>query len=79
MSETSRRSSGASFYNDGGRTGSVSSVPTVDEGDSGDDQSLSATPQPKAGASQGADGAVDILADMSAMQREIDALMARSK
>jgi hypothetical protein len=83
MSDTSRRSSGASLYS-GGRTSSVSSIPTVDEGDSGEDRSFNATPQPetqqarKNGAAAAA-GNVDILADMSAMQAEIDALMARSK
>jgi hypothetical protein len=62
----------------------VSSIPTVDEGDSGEDRSFNATPQPetqqarKNGAAAAA-GNVDILADMSAMQAEIDALMARSK
>jgi hypothetical protein len=84
MSDTSRRSSGASLYSSGGRTSSVSSIPTVDEGDSGEDRSFNATPQPEmhhTGSNGGtaAAGNVDILADMSAMQAEIDALMARSK
>ena len=84
MSDTSRRSSGASLYS-GGRTSSVSSIPTVDEGDSGEDRSFNATPQPEMqrasenGGAAAAAGNVDILADMSAMQAEIDALMARSK
>jgi hypothetical protein len=83
MSDTSRRSSGASLYS-GGRTSSVSSIPTVDEGDSGEDRSFNATPQPEMqpasrNGSTASAGNVDILADMSAMQAEIDALMARSK
>ena len=82
MSDTSRRSIGASLYS-GGRTSSVSSIPTVDEGDSGEDRSFNATPQPEMQRpdenSATAAGNVDILADMSAMQAEIDALMARSK
>ena len=62
----------------------MSSIPTVDEGDSGEDRSINATPQPgmqRASENGGAAAAgnVDILADMSAMQAEIDALMARSK
>jgi len=63
----------------------VSSIPTVDEGDSGEDRSFNATPQPEMqrasenGGAAAAAGNVDILADMSAMQAEIDALMARSK
>ncbi|THZ53774.1 hypothetical protein D6C90_00376 [Aureobasidium pullulans] len=78
MSDTSRRSSGASFS---GRTSSVSSIPTVDEGDSGgEDRSFNATPQPEMqSAAAASGGGPDILADMSAMQAEIDALMARSK
>ncbi|KAI4719246.1 hypothetical protein E4T48_04532 [Aureobasidium sp. EXF-10727] len=79
MSDTSRRSSGASFYSSGGRTPSVSSIPTVDEGDSGEDRSFNATPQPEAQQAGANNGGGDILADMSAMQAEIDALMARSK
>ncbi|KAI5204796.1 hypothetical protein E4T39_03463 [Aureobasidium subglaciale] len=79
-SDTSRRSSGASLYSTNGRTASISSIPTVDEGDSDEDRSFNATPQPEM-QNQRAGEAVggDILADMSAMQAEIDALMARSK
>lgn len=81
LSETSRRSSGASFHSVGGRTPSITSIPTVDEADSGDDTARGATPQPvPAGDSvtKTASGS-DILEDMNAMQREIDALMAKSK
>ncbi|KAH0086795.1 hypothetical protein KCU96_g9687, partial [Aureobasidium melanogenum] len=85
MSDTSRRSSGASIYSAGGRTPSISSIPTVDEGDSGEDRSFNVTPQPQTqyigenGGSSSTTGGHDILADMNAMQAEIDALMARSK
>lgn len=81
LSDTSRRSSGASFHSAGGRTPSVTSIPTVDEGDSGDDRASTATPQPQVTAEPATQtaGGTDILADMSAMQREIDALMAKSK
>ncbi|CAD0085285.1 unnamed protein product [Aureobasidium mustum] len=83
MSDTSRRSSGASFYSGGGRTPSVSSIPTVDEGDSGEDRSFNATPQPQtqhAGENGGGSaGGGNILAELDAMQAEIDALMAKSK
>ncbi|KAH0346465.1 hypothetical protein KCU81_g3897, partial [Aureobasidium melanogenum] len=85
MSDTSRRSSGASIYSVGGRAPSISSIPTVDEGDSGEDRSFTATPQPQTphvgdnGAGSATTGGHDILADMNAMQAEIDALMARSK
>ncbi|KAK6005833.1 hypothetical protein QM012_007475 [Aureobasidium pullulans] len=85
MSDTSRRSSGASIYSAGGRAPSISSIPTVDEGDSGEDRSFNATPQPQTqhvsenGSGSATTGGNDILADMNAMQAEIDALMARSK
>ncbi|KAI4737604.1 hypothetical protein E4T50_11924 [Aureobasidium sp. EXF-12298] len=85
MSDTSRRSSAASIYSAGGRTPSISSIPTVDEGDSGEDRSFNVTPQPETqhfgenGGGSATAGGHDILADMNAMQAEIDALMARSK